>query len=115
MPNVAFQDVDICVSDFNDHAPVFIHPELNNTTLRIFENTTVGSVITSVKAVDQDAGLNSQVRYSIRPVGNRNWFEIDSITGEITLTQPLDREKQKLLQVDIPLDIATFFLFKQSE
>ncbi|EFX87616.1 hypothetical protein DAPPUDRAFT_235424 [Daphnia pulex] len=39
-----------------------------------------GSVITSVLAVDQDAGLNSQVRYSIRPVGNCKWFEIDSVT-----------------------------------
>ena len=107
VPNVAFQDVDICVTDFNDHAPVFIHPEQNNTTFRIYENTTVGSVIASVKAVDQDAGLNSQVRYSIRPVGNKNWFEIDSISGEITLAQPLDREKQKLLQVFI----LHFFFF----
>ncbi|EFX90438.1 hypothetical protein DAPPUDRAFT_300008 [Daphnia pulex] len=43
-------------------------------------NATVGSVITSVLAVDQDAGLNSKVRYSIRPVGNWKWFEIDSVT-----------------------------------
>lgn len=99
VPNVAFQDLEICVSDFNDHAPMFVRPEQNNTTLRVFENTTVGSVITSVSAIDQDAGLNSQVRYSIRPVGHWKWFQVDSITGDITLTQPLDREKQKLLQV----------------
>lgn len=98
-PNVAFQEVELCVSDYNDHAPVFVRPEQNNTTFRVYENTTVGSIITSVSAIDEDAGLNSQVRYSIRPVGNWKWFEIDGVTGEITLIQPLDREKQKLLQV----------------
>ncbi|KAI9560285.1 hypothetical protein GHT06_014300 [Daphnia sinensis] len=99
VPNVAFQDVELCVSDYNDHAPVFVRLEQNNTTFRVYENTTVGSIITSVSAIDEDAGLNSQVRYSIRPVGHWKWFEIDSVTGEITLIQPLDREKLKLLQV----------------
>ncbi|XP_057365539.1 cadherin-23-like isoform X1 [Daphnia carinata] len=101
VPNVAFQDVELCVSDYNDHAPVFVRPEQNNTTFRVYENTTVGSIITSVSAIDEDAGLNSQVRYSIRLVGNWKWFGIDSVTGEITLLQPLDREKQKLLQIRI--------------
>jgi hypothetical protein len=78
---------------------MFVRPEQNNTTFRVFENATVGSVITSVLAVDQDAGLNSQVRYSIRPVGHWKWFEIDGVSGEIKLILPLDREKQKLLQV----------------
>ncbi|EFX79347.1 hypothetical protein DAPPUDRAFT_52523 [Daphnia pulex] len=80
---------------------MFVRPEQNDTTFHVFENTTVGSVITSVLAVDQDAGLNSQVRYSIRPVGHWKWFEIESVTGEIKLILPLDREKQKLLQIRI--------------
>ena len=99
VPNVALQDVEICVTDFNDHAPMFVRPEQNNTTLRVYENTTIGSTIINVSAVDQDAGLNSQVRYSIRPVGHWKWFNVDSVTGDITLAQALDREKQKLLQV----------------
>ena len=97
--NTAYQDVDICVSDFNDHAPVFVRPELNNTAFRVFENATVGSVITTLLASDEDAGLNSLVRYSIRPVGQWKWFQVDNVTGELTLIQPLDREKQKVLQV----------------
>lgn len=100
-PNTVYQEVDICVTDFNDHAPVFVQPEQNHTTLRVYENATVGSVITTVLAVDEDAGANSEVRYSIRPVGNWKWFQIDSLTGELKLAQPLDREKQKLLQVSV--------------
>ena len=54
-PNSAFQEVSVCVSDFNDHAPVFIQPENVNGTakvaLRIFENSTVGSIVANVSAV----------------------------------------------------------------
>ena len=99
--NFAFQDVDICVSDFNDHAPVFVRPEQNNTAFRVFENATVGSVITSLLATDEDAGLNSLVRYSIRPVGQWKWFQVNNVTGDLILAQPLDREKQKILQIRV--------------
>ena len=113
-PNSAFQEVNICVSDFNDHAPVFIRPDnLNGTAktpLRLLENTTVGSIIANVSAVDQDAGLNSLVRYSLRPVGHWKWFQIDPVSGHITLTQPLDREQTKILQVcQITVQILTIF------
>lgn len=101
--NTAFQDLQICVSDFNDHAPVFVQPEQNNTAFRVFENTTVGSVITTLSATDLDAGLNSLVRYSIRPVGQFKWFHVDNVTGDLTLAQPLDREQQKVLQVHTQL------------
>lgn len=115
-PIAAHQDVEVCVSDFNDHAPVFVYPEHNNTTLRVLENATVGSVITTVSAVDEDAGANSEVRYSIRPVGHWKWFQIDQVSGQLTLVQPLDREKQKILQVSALLthgcrDRQTDYLF----
>ena len=39
--NIALQEMEICVSDFNDHSPRFVWPQ-QNTTLKVFENTTVG-------------------------------------------------------------------------
>ena len=98
--NMAYQDVRICVTDFNDHAPRFIRPE-QNTTIKIAENFTVGSVIASVAAVDEDAGLNSQIRYALRtdPLGHWKWFHVNETTGDLALAQPLDREKQKLYEV----------------
>ena len=96
----AYQNVDVCVSDFNDHSPVFVWPE-QNTTIKVLENAAVGSVITTVSAVDQDVGLNSQIRYTIRPdpLCHWKWFNIDSVAGTLILAQPLDREKQKFYQV----------------
>ena len=114
-PISAHQDVEICVTDFNDHAPVFVYPEQNNTTLRVFENATVGSVIIIVSAVDEDAGVNSEVRYSIRPVGHWKWFNIDANSGQLTLAQSLDREKQKVLQVIVLTEsVGNFALTMQS-
>ena len=66
----------------------------------------MGSVIGGVSAVDDDVGLNSQIRYMIRPdpVGHHKWFRIDNVTGVLTLDRPLDREKQKFYQVFSPTD-----------
>ena len=99
-PNVAHQDVAICVADFNDHAPQFASPE-QNATVRIAENATIGALVTTVLAVDDDTGLNSQIRYSLRndPLGHSRWFLIDEVTGDVTLALPLDREKQKVYDV----------------
>ncbi len=98
--NTAYQDVHICVTDFNDHAPRFVRPE-QNTTIKVAENETVGFLIAVVAAVDEDAGLNSQIRYSLRPdpLGHWKTFAIDELSGDITLAQPLDREMQKLYEV----------------
>lgn len=99
--NSAFQDISVCVTDFNDHAPKFVRPE-QNTTIKIAENATVGTFITKVVAFDEDAGLNSEIRYSLRndPLGHWNTFHMNELTGVVVLAQPLDREKQKLYEVN---------------
>ena len=58
-------------------------------------------MIGGVSAVDEDVGLNSRIRYMIRPdpVGHHKWFRVDNVTGVLTLGRPLDREKQKFYQV----------------
>lgn len=63
-------------------------------TIRIAENATVGTKVVDVLALDSDSGLNAEVRYRLRELPNGHWryFQIDPITGVISLAKTLDRE-----------------------
>lgn len=56
-----------------------------------------------VHATDSDEGVNGEVRYAFLQTGagNRDWenFHIDAMSGVITTTVKLDREKQALHSV----------------
>ncbi|XP_068152690.1 cadherin-23 [Drosophila tropicalis] len=100
--NVVQSTLDICVADYNDHAPVFVRP-LHNTTVRIPENATVGTMILQVYANDADMGQNALVRYRLKPdpLGSYKMFDLHSNTGELLLKEPLNREKQKIHEIRI--------------
>ena len=80
----------IVQQDFNDHAPIFVSPP-RNQTIRVFENASLDSEVTRVKAVDVDIGSNGAVRYRLRqdPLGNHRSFAVDEVTGVITLKREL--------------------------
>lgn len=94
--------VKICVTDVNDHNPVFVRPA-SNMTIRVPENATIGSMVVEVLATDEDVGLNAEVRYKLRQLGNNHWkwFSINDVTGVITLNKPLDRELQKIHELRV--------------
>ncbi|XP_054726430.1 cadherin-23 [Anastrepha obliqua] len=100
--NIVTNTLDICISDFNDHPPVFVTP-LHNTTLRIPENTTVGTQLLQVVATDEDIGMNALVHYRLKPdpLGSYKIFDIDSETGQLFLKEQLNREKQKIHEIRI--------------
>ncbi|GAB0096475.1 Cadherin [Sergentomyia squamirostris] len=100
--NVVSQKMEVCISDFNDHAPIFVSPA-NNVTIRIPENATVGSSIIQVIARDDDVGPNAAVLYRLKPdpIGSYRMFDIDSKTGTITLKHQLDRERQKIHEIRV--------------
>jgi cadherin EGF LAG seven-pass G-type receptor 1 len=85
------------VMDANTHAPQF-----QNTpySVKIFEDVPIGTTVLSVLAQDQDSGQNAQIIYTFVNEGgddeaesDNSAFMIDSMTGAITTTQVLDREK----------------------
>ncbi|XP_037731996.1 cadherin-23 [Drosophila subpulchrella] len=100
--NIVHSTLDICVSDFNDHAPVFVRP-LHNTTVRIPENATVGTLILQAYASDADMGQNALVRYRLKPdpLGSYKMFDVNANSGELFLREPLNREKQKIHEIRI--------------
>uniref|UniRef100_A0A8V5GH02 Uncharacterized protein n=1 Tax=Melopsittacus undulatus TaxID=13146 RepID=A0A8V5GH02_MELUD len=82
----------VVVLDANDNAPVFSQAEY---TVRVPENLPVGSVFVTLTASDADEGLNGHVKYSIHKISDRasELFQLDSETGEISLTDDLDFEE----------------------
>lgn len=101
-PKSAIANLDICITDFNDNAPIFVSPP-HNTTIRIAENATVGSEVITVVAEDSDIGQNAAVSYRLKQDLSGDWrtFSIDTTTGLITLKKPLDRETQKIYQIRV--------------
>ena len=80
------------VTDLNDMHPTF---ELVTEVL-VTENTTTGSVIYTLVAVDGDEGPNGSVTYSIHLGNDDGVFELDSESGDVTLRQGLDFETRSL-------------------
>uniref|UniRef100_A0A3B4TJP7 Cadherin-23 n=1 Tax=Seriola dumerili TaxID=41447 RepID=A0A3B4TJP7_SERDU len=92
-------DLIITVIDVNDNRPVFVRPA-NGTIIHISEEQPPGLPVYEVHATDSDEGVNGEVRYAFLQTGagNRDWenFHIDPLSGVITTTVKLDREKQAL-------------------
>lgn len=77
----------INVQDANDNAPKFVP---STYLVTVPENVKIGTAIVVVKAVDADTKDNGRVKYSFLAPSDK--FAIDSITGEVLVTAPLDRE-----------------------
>ncbi|XP_049604982.1 protocadherin alpha-7 isoform X18 [Syngnathus scovelli] len=91
----------INVLDVNDNMPVFTS-ESYSAVLR--ENAPIGSTILQVNATDLDDGLNGEVVYSFGNNVNsklRKVFDVDTITGEITVKGPIDFEAKDKYEIDI--------------
>ncbi|XP_072791385.1 protocadherin alpha-2 isoform X5 [Taeniopygia guttata] len=91
----------ISVLDANDNAPQF-----NQSVYKVQlpENCTEGTLVTRVNATDPDEGSNKEFSYSIlssTPIANKEFFTIDSKTGEIRLKGTLDFEDVRLHELQI--------------
>ena len=62
-----------------------------------------------VEATDADTGLNGQLKYSIvRGNSEPGAFDIDSITGDIRIAQPLDYENIKVYNLVVKVEDSGF-------
>ncbi|CAD6998912.1 unnamed protein product [Ceratitis capitata] len=75
------------VLDANDNDPRFLSAVYEFV---IEENMRRGALVGVVGATDLDVGENAEIRYSLIPTNSS--FQVNSITGEITTREPLDRE-----------------------
>lgn len=78
----------VTVLDENDHSPLFAK---NQYHVSVREDLEEGSAILDLFASDEDDGLNGEVTYRLID-DTFGAFAIDSLTGSIVTTKPLDRE-----------------------
>lgn len=90
--------VNVIVLDINDNAPVFTH---KSYTVKVSEETKIGSVILEVTAVDLDYCDNGKVQYSLTNGDLYQEFYVHLHTGQLIVTKPLDREKVTHYELDI--------------
>lgn len=79
--------VTINVVDVNDNKPVFLVPASNYSFELVLPSTEPGTVVFTVVAVDNDTGMNAEIRYSIVGENTRDLFIIDPTTGNITMNE----------------------------
>ena len=82
----------VTVLDANDNTPTFLN---RSYTVHIRENTPINTTVISVKAIDQDEGLNGVIVYEFTPETieeYKNVFGISNTSGDIFLREPLNFE-----------------------
>ncbi|XP_069749521.1 protocadherin-11 X-linked [Narcine bancroftii] len=79
--------VTINVVDVNDNSPVFVYPPSNFSYELVSTSASPGSIVGKVFAIDNDTGMNAELRYSIVSGNSRGLFAIDPMTGNITLQE----------------------------
>ncbi|XP_029420556.1 protocadherin gamma-B1 isoform X27 [Nannospalax galili] len=92
--------IQIEVTDANDNPPVFSQ-ESYKVSLR--ENVPSGTSVVKVMATDQDEGINAEITYSFKLLGEDigNKFILDHQTGEIKLKEPVDFEIRRSYTMNI--------------
>ncbi|XP_004596368.2 protocadherin-11 X-linked isoform X1 [Ochotona princeps] len=88
--------VTINVVDVNDNKPVFIVPPSNYSYELVLPSTSPGTVVFQVVAIDNDTGMNAEIRYSIVGGNANGLFMIEQTSGNITL-------KEKCIVADLGL------------
>lgn len=86
----------ITVLDVNDNSPKF---EKTLASYRVTENAMNGTAIFRANATDADVGDNAKVIYTL--VTDTKDFSVDEVTGVLTVSNELDRERQDLYELHI--------------
>ncbi|KAF7415031.1 hypothetical protein HZH68_003520 [Vespula germanica] len=91
-------DLTLVISGENRHSPTFAAVSYQ---VRVPENEPVNTTILTISAVDGDSGPNGMVRYKISAGNERNEFFVHSITGAVTILEPLDYDLVQKYRLNI--------------
>lgn len=89
-PQSSAVTVKVNIIDANDNIPKWPQDPLS---IPVAENTEIGSTIFNFTASDLDFGPNGEIRYNlVKQYPNTSTFNVDPLTGTLTLTSNLDYE-----------------------
>lgn len=86
----------VTILDENDNAPQF---EKSLASFRVTENALNGTIIFRLNATDADLGENGRVTYIL--ITDTKDFHVDPLTGVLSVSAPLDRERQEVYELRI--------------
>ncbi|KAM3910811.1 protocadherin-20-like [Leptodactylus fuscus] len=91
----------VFILDVNDNAPLIVLPESNFSYVLVPPDTSQGSSVTKVHAVDYDTGLNGVITYTeYREIDlTASLFEVDANTGNIILKERTNSHHCGLYQI----------------
>ncbi|XP_028927738.1 protocadherin Fat 4-like isoform X2 [Ornithorhynchus anatinus] len=94
-------NITVIVEDVNDNKPIF---EMSKYNVTVHENAAIGTVLLATTATDLDVGANAEVKYaiaSVDPSSASPMFSINTTTGQLSLSQPLDFETIKWFKIEV--------------
>ncbi|XP_061729707.1 protein dachsous [Cydia pomonella] len=97
-PLHASRIISLRVTDVNDNAPVFLESEYKANVL---EAATPGTPVVQVSATDVDEAENSEIRYSLLPTPQSDWFAIDERSGLVTTKAKVDCETNPMPRLTV--------------
>ena len=86
----SFATVNVTVEDINDNIPYF---NVSYFTADVLDNATTGEMVTTLTALDNDAGINAQVRWQVL-LGETVTFSLEAATGIVRVNGPLSYQDQ---------------------
>ncbi|XP_015749275.1 PREDICTED: protocadherin Fat 4-like, partial [Acropora digitifera] len=90
--------VSIVVDDVNDNDPVF---NQSSYAGHVLENSNVSTSVATVYATDRDRDENGHVSYKITAGNVGNAFEVNNLTGVVTVKGAIDREMVKEFKLTV--------------
>uniref|UniRef100_A0A493SWT5 Cadherin domain-containing protein n=2 Tax=Anas platyrhynchos TaxID=8839 RepID=A0A493SWT5_ANAPP len=92
--------IHIVVLDANDNVPTFTQKLYIG---RVLESAPAGCVVLRVVATDPDVGLNGDITYRFSQAVSESQlsFKIDTMSGEIRVTKPLDFENTQKYELSV--------------
>ena len=82
--------IEVTLEDTNDSPPEFTQ---NTYEASLYESAEINTLVVRISASDKDDGDNARISYIILSGNDGNRFTIDDVSGQIELSDKLDREE----------------------